>query len=208
MDPQIEAALVGAILGACLGSLGTYLIDTRKAVRERDERKAERALAEKSHCRSVATCLLQDLHKLELEFSQFYEHERPSRLAIAKPQLFWNTLLADVRLFRPNSINEITEVFQTSDHFYNSVETVHSASGGRVQSNPRLEFQFRSQAAYVLQRIPAATKALLAEGGVLSGQPNWVPTTYPTLPPVPPPTFAETKTRSDTMAEHRARNDA
>ncbi len=195
MSDGYGAALIGAVaavLGAILGVLGTYVVDTRRAVADRDLRREEARREREKRRKAVATCLLQDAQRLESDLRQVFETVQPSRGAIHRPKLFWDHIAREVAEFSPVSVNAVAEMYRRVDHFYGAFEQIRIRLGTGPYTD-RMEHQIRSHAAFALQLVPIACKALVAEGGEIVGDSDWKPTRFPELPAVPSPVFTDTE---------------
>lgn len=207
MSPELEAALLGSLVGIVFGSLGTYVFDLRKEQRARVERDRIEAEHQKRHRASVATALIQDLRLLESAFRQFYDTEAPSRAAVSRPRLYFDALMAETRHFGPQSILPLAELHRRVGHYFMTIDVLRGMHGGRVESTPQLEYELRCSAAFILQALPAAFQALRKEGGVLADDQNWTHVISPALPPIPEPIFVETAARLARDAAESTRSD-
>jgi hypothetical protein len=192
----MDSALAGALLGAVIGVLGTYVFDVRKTQRARVEREQE-LITERARERSaVATAIIQDLREIESLFTQLYETPTPTRAVIARPQRYYDSLRAETRWFAPKSIYPVAEVFRLADQYFSSFAQLRAISGGPVSSTPQREFELRANAGFILRALPAALAALQEEGGMLEDpDPRWKAVQFPDLPDVPAPVFAQTRAR-------------
>lgn len=207
MSPEFEVALLASLVGAVLGSLGTYVFDLRKEQRARVERERIDAEDRRRHRASVATALIQDLRLLESAFRQFYETEAPSRAAVSRPTLYFDALMAETRHFAPESIHPIAELHRRVGHYFMTIDVLRSMQGGSVQSSAQLEYELRCSAAFILQALPPALQALRNEGGIVVDDRNWTNVISPALPSVPEPIFVETIARHARDAAQPSRPD-
>jgi hypothetical protein len=208
MSAELEAALLASLVGVILGSLGTYVFDIRKEQRGRIERERVDSEQQRRHRASVATALIQDLRLFESAFRQFYDTEAPSRAATSRPRLYFDALMAETRFFAPESIHPIAELHRRIGHYFITLETLRAMHGGRIQSSPQLEYELRCSAAFILQALPPALRALRNEGGIVADDQNWTNVLSPALPPVPDPIFVETVARLSRDAAERLRPNA
>lgn len=179
---------IGALLGAVLGVIGAYTLETRRAEADRKERKSNERHALLQRRKAVATCLLHDMETIESDLQQIFAKPDLSRLVIHRPQLFWDQLLSDVALFSPVSITKVAELFRRVDQFYQSYAIVEKRMHGKARDRT-VDYRIKTQVAFALQMVPEAVKALQSEGGKIIGHTEWKTVTFPTLPDVPTPVF-------------------
>lgn len=203
MDPQTDAALLGALAGAALGVLGTYVFDLRKAQRARAQRIADEAEAQRRHRATVATALLHDLRRLEFSLHEVYDVEDAATVVVARPPLYYDVLRGDSRLFSPGTIEPLSTFFDQVDHLFGSFQALRAIGPEQLRPSPRRNYEVRCHAAFALQALPRAFDALVTEGGVVDEQFKWSATLYPQLPAVPEPRFGPTKARAASRRDSR-----
>lgn len=196
MSNELEAGLISAILGVVLGVLGAYVFDLRLANRARRERDEQSMRERLEHRATVATALLEDLRVFENFFRQAFDSEKPSLVVATRPALYFDALRAEMRFFGPTAIAPLAETFHLAMQYYDVLDKMREFGNGQIRSTPEREHEMRVKAGFVLQTLPAARDALLAEGAVLiDPDPKLEGVRYPELPSVPEPVFAKTRAR-------------
>lgn len=194
MTPELEVGLITTLVGAFLGVVGAYVFDIRKAQRERVRQDAAAQKERADQRATIATVLLEDLRGLELFFRQLYDDATPSRAIAVRPRLYFDVLRAETRWFGASSIYPLAETFHLVGMYYDAMESLRAMGDGHIISTPQREHELRVQAGFILQTIPAARAALIAEGAVLEDPtPELTAVNFPDLPPVPEPAFAKTR---------------
>lgn len=196
MDPGVEAALIGALAGAVLGVLGTYVFDVRQAEAERAEREKAQERERRRHRETVATALLQDLRRTEFDLREIFHADQPTRIAIKRPSLLYDVLRQEIRWFAASSVQSIAEFFRRVDHLYSGLEAVRAAAASAaIRQTPERDYEIKVHAAFALQALSGAVRALQAEGGMIPGPIDWPSVTFPTLPTIPTPVFDDAAAR-------------
>jgi len=200
MDPSAGAALLAALFGAIIGVIGTYIFDIRKAQVERRERQADQERERGRHRQTVATALMQDLRQLEFALREILHSSEPTKLAVARPALLFDSLRAEIRWFSPGSIEPLVEFHRRCDHIYKMYQTLRLYNKGVIQPTPQRRYECQAHAAFALQFLPRAVAALRNEGAVVPAPVDWATETFPDLPPVPPPVFDDAIARFEQRA--------
>ena len=203
MTYEVEAAVLGGLVGAVLGILGAYALDIRKAERVRQERAQDAQKEKRRHRATIATALLQDCRRLEFAMRELYDSSMPTRAAVSRHTLFYDALRAEIRWMAPTSVQPLAEFYRRVDHVYGMFKVLRELGSGHIQATPQRDFEIRTHAAFVLQALPAAVQVLKDEGGVVPAEMIWEASTYPTLPSVPGPIFDDAVAR-----ENQKRKDA
>jgi len=194
MTPELESALVSGLVGGVLGALAAYVFDLRKEQRAREEGERLSRIERAELRASVASAILQDLRECELLFRQLYESEAPTSAIVSRPHFYFDELKGETRWFDAKSICPIAEFFRLVGVYFEAGRLLRETGGGRISSTPTREHEMRAQAGFILQALPEAMVALVAEGAAIDDPtPKWDAVQFPSLPKVPPPAFAKTR---------------
>jgi hypothetical protein len=186
MTTEVEAALVGAVVGSGLGILGTYAFGLRKAASTRAELERDRRATEARERASVASALLLEMRTIEYVLRRFRRRLEPAKWRGALPIRVFPSLLNRITYLPPETLYRVTDFFWLSQ----DVDfLIRDAQRGDADLE-HLNWLIRLKSAGALASIPAAKEALEREGGVLPDSKTIVIHRYPDLPPLPPPVFA------------------
>jgi hypothetical protein len=178
--------LVVALLAAGVGAGATYLLDVRKAAKERQQQLSDESRTRRQERVAVATALLSDLQLLESMLRQLFTTDKPLNAAGDRPPLFFDHLSGDVRRFAASSVHPIADFFRLAEQVF---EVIHDLRARPDKINERLQHQTRCAAGFALQALVRAKDVLVAEGGEIPNTPPLDVVRFPDLPTIPKPVF-------------------
>lgn len=177
---------VAAVLGAIAGVAGTWLLDARRASRERAALLRDEAQRRRHEKAAIATALLCDLRALEVYLRRLYHSTRPLESAGDRPHLYYDHMAGEVRRFTASNVQAVADFFRMSDEVFAAIRDLRQR---KDMITPHLQYQTRATAGYALQALPHAKISLENEGGMLPEEPQFEIVSAPDLPAVPGPVF-------------------
>jgi hypothetical protein len=158
---ELLIGLAGAVAGAVIGALATYLLDTRKAANTRLEAQREEARRQQIARATVATALLLDLRGLEPLLLQFYHATKPGLWVGQEPPLYFESLRGELRHFGPDTIPAVDDFYRRARDLFAMLASVDDPT----RRSDAFHYRLRCSAGFALQAIPDAKAALESEGG-------------------------------------------
>jgi hypothetical protein len=190
------------LFAAIIGALAAYVFDIRRSGRDRREREREVAVELRRNRASIATALIQDLRGLETLLRQFYHTPKPGGWIGTRPDLYFDAMRGEVRLFSPESVTKVDEFYRRADNLF----TTLAAASPERRSDPDFHHFLRVTAGFALQALPPAKAALLAEGATIP-EPRILETvTPPDLPVIPPRSFPDVAAAGSELPEELRRS--
>jgi hypothetical protein len=152
--------LGAGLIGAAFGAIFAYLLDLRKAARERSHQAKEAAKQHAERRAALATALLIDLRTIESTLRQFYKLEHPSGARGFLPSPFFDRVEHELVIFSASTVARVLAVYTSTRDFF--------ALLSEARSEPvtgDLDWAVRCKAGFALQALPDAVEALVADGG-------------------------------------------
>lgn len=181
MTDNIEAALLGSIVGAVLGMLGAYVFDLRKLAIERSHAENDRIADEKRARAAVATALLLEMRNLELNLRRFRKRKKPGTWKGTLPVRVYPLLIERITRLSPEAQYAVSDFYGLAQDTAFMLEEAQKV----IEPSDYLHYLIRLKAAGALKALTRAKPALDAEGGSLPPSVEVGVYRFPTLPEMP-----------------------